>query len=819
MDKSNRPVGRQKRVGTGVGNVQRRGDGLGGRTEGPVGTPGGYSDRLEDQPFQQTNPSTDNTNDAGGSNNSNPLNTILGGLSNAGAGSQKSGSSKILTYIVIAAFIIYFLYSCYSNSKKDLAGPGNNSGNTNLQTENTNGTFDTGAYAVNTMVSNAARAKYTSLKGNGQDTATIMVYLCGSDLESQGAAATSDLQEMMYAEFTDNVNVIVETGGCSKWQNNTVKSGVNQRYRLTTEGLEPIEKDLGRKSMVNPSTLSDFIQYTAKRYPADRYFLVMWDHGGGSLTGFGYDQYFQRDSMTLDELSTALRNGNCQFDFIGFDACLMGSFETAIVLEPYADYMIASEEVEPGVGWHYNGWITALSKDTSIPTPKLGKILIDDYVKEVKSQVPEAQATLSMLDLAEFKGTIPSAFSRFASSTKGLLEEKAYQTVADARSDAKEFAASTAINQIDLINFAENIGTKDAKALVKTLKDCIKYNRSSNNITDANGLSIFFPYNKMSIRTPILEMYDEIGMDDNYSDCIRSFASVVAGGQAVSSGSNNLLESLLGTFLGGNAGSGSGSGSGGAIISQLLNSFLANGDFGSLIGLLGGSTNWLDEEKVKESVEYYKENSFDTASLKIIEKDGQKVLSLTEKQWDLIHHMEMNVFIDDGKGFIDLGLDNVYEYNDDGDLVMEYDGTWLAMNDRIVSYYLISDDRHGDTYQTRGRVPALLNNQLVDIMVVFDNENPYGKVIGAQKKYDADRETQTVAKGLLEIKAGDKIDYLCDYYTYDGKYTDTYYLGKQYTATGDWKIENISVGNRDYVMAYRITDIYDNHYWTPSVSN
>jgi len=42
MDKSNRPVGRQKRVGTGVGNVQRRGDGLGGRTEGPVGTPGGY---------------------------------------------------------------------------------------------------------------------------------------------------------------------------------------------------------------------------------------------------------------------------------------------------------------------------------------------------------------------------------------------------------------------------------------------------------------------------------------------------------------------------------------------------------------------------------------------------------------------------------------------------------------------------------------------------------------------------------------------------------------------------------------------------------
>ena len=39
--------------------------------------------------------------------------------------------------------------------------------------------------------------------------------------------------------------------------------------------------------------------------------------------------------------------------------------------------------------------------------------------------------------------------------------------------------------------------------------------------------------------------------------------------------------------------------------------------------------------------------------------------------------MEMNVFLDDEKAFIDLGLDNVYEYNDDGDLIMEYDGTYL----------------------------------------------------------------------------------------------------------------------------------------------
>ena len=176
------------------------------------------------------------------------------------------------------------------------------------------------------------------------------------------------------------------------------------------------------------------------------------------------------------------------------------------------------------------------------------------------------------------------------------------------------------------------------------------------------------------------------------------------------------------------------------------------------------------------------------------------------------------MFLDDGEGFIDLGLDNVYEYNKDGDLIMEYDGTWLALNGHIVSYYMMTDDRYGETYATKGRVPALLNGQLVDIIIVFDNQTPYGTVLGAQVKYDAETQTETVAKGLLDIAAGDKIDFLCDYYTYDGDYSDTYYLGEQYIATGAWKIENLSVGRNKYQMTYRLTDIYGNNYWTPSIT-
>jgi hypothetical protein len=675
-------------------------------------------------------------------------------------------------------------------------------------------TSDNGAYEADTTVSALARTKHTTLTGNGKDTATVMVYMCGTDLESRSGLASSDINEMLYADISDQVNVILETGGTSKWQNSVINSSSNQRYHVTPEGLVPLEKNLGKKSMVKPDTLTDFIQYCSDKYPADRYMLILWDHGGGSLSGYGYDQHFQNDSMTLDEIGTALKNAGCTFDFIGFDACLMATLETAMVLEPYADYMIASEEVEPGIGWYYTGWMNELSKNTSISTLDLGKKLIDDYVQKVRTDTPRSQGTLSLIDLAELKGTIPSKFKTFAQSTGELLDGEQYQVVSDARYAAKEFSKSSRINQIDLIDFAQRLGTKEAISFAQALGGCIKYNRTTANITNANGVSIYFPYNSLTKLNSMLNTYKEIGLDEEYSDCIRSFASLAAGGQIVSGSSGNPLESLLGTA---NEGSGTSTSSGSDLVEMLLNNFLNEGDFSSITGLADGSAGWLDLDRMKAAKKYYEQNRLDAAALKISEKDGQKVLQLSEKQWSLVQNLELNVFMDDGEGFIDLGLDNVIEYNDDGDLIMEFDGTWLALNGHIVSYYMVSEDRDGDTYSIKGRVPVMLNDKLADIIVVFDHENPYGTVIGAQLRYDAATETETQAKGLIEILPGDKIDYLCDYYSYTGKYTDTYFLGDAYTATGEWTIENLAVGDENYKMTYRITDLYNNKYWTPSI--
>ena len=168
-------------------------------------------------------------------------------------------------------------------------------------------------------------------------------------------------------------------------------------------------------------------------------------------------------------------------------------------------------------------------------TVSIGKTIIDDYTAACRQQSSSNQTTLSLIDLAELSGTVPEAFNKFASSTVELIDSDSYTVVSNARSRAKEF--SSGINQIDLINFADNMGTPEAKALSEALRGCIKYNRVSKSLANANGISIYFPYRKLSSMNSMVDIYDEIGMDDAYTNCIRSFASVAAGGQLTSSSS------------------------------------------------------------------------------------------------------------------------------------------------------------------------------------------------------------------------------------------------------------------------------------------
>ena len=192
-------------------------------------------------------------------------------------------------------------------------------------------------------------------------------------------------------------------------------------------------------------------------------------------------------------------------------------------------------------------------------------------------------------------------------------------------------------------------------------------------------------------------------------------------------------------------------------------------------------------------------------------------MGLELEQWKLVSDLELNVFIDDGEGYIDLGLDNSFDFDGDGNLIGEYGGTWLAVDKQIVAYYHTDTFDDGNNYRICGRIPVLLNGDRADLIVVFDNANPHGYIAGARYDY-RDGETDTVAKEMTQLRDGDKIDFLCDYYGYDGSFRDSYMLGEQYTVNGTPKISDVYLPTgTKYSAVYRFTDIYDQHYWTPEM--
>ena len=101
----------------------------------------------------------------------------------------------------------------------------------------------------------------------------------------------------------------------------------------------------------------------------------------------------------------------------------MATTENALALSDYADYLIASEETEPGTGWYYTNWLTDLSNNTAISTLDLGKRVVDDFIDESNRSARGQSTTLSLVDLAELKATMPAGLSSFAKDTASYIKK------------------------------------------------------------------------------------------------------------------------------------------------------------------------------------------------------------------------------------------------------------------------------------------------------------------------------------------------------------------------------------------------------------
>ena len=822
---ADKPIGRKKNVGTGGSGVHKRGEGLG---TGPVGSSDGYSSGGN-------TPGVGTPQRAGGGRSPLFMIVVLVILLLGGGGGLSSflggGSDSYTETDTVGAPSSGQSPNSQQSIGSSMTADGSFSGST-LSTigqlfgsygSYSGGSSSSAAWSepantgkLNTSVASNARQKRTTILGDGKDVITLMVYMCGADLESRSAMATKDIQEMMAANLGDNINLIIYTGGAKQWQNNVISSSTNQIYQIKNGKLNLLIDNVGSLPMTPPSTLSSFIKWTASSFPANRYDLIFWNHGGGSTGGYGYDEKFaSAGSMSLAGINTALKDGGVTFDFVGFDTCLMATVENALVVSNYADYLVASEETEPGIGWYYTNWLTALGKNTSMETLQIGKNIIDDFTGACAQNCPGQKTTLSLIDLAELSQTVPQELADFSKDTTEMIKGNEFSTVSTARSSTREFASSSRIDQIDLVDFAIRMGTDESKELAESLKDAIKYNRTSSNMTNAYGLSIYFPYKKAGKVDSMISTYGAIGMDDDYAKCIENFASMEVAGQVASGGTQSPMPSLFGEL------SGQGSGSASAeMITQLLTTFLSS-DFSSISGLSSSNSSFLGKSlDVEQAANYIAANQFDSSNLVWTKSSsGQDAIYLSKDQWGQVKDLALNMFYDDGEGYVDLGLDNIMEFEDDDYLLAQTDKTWLAIDGQIVAYYVLDVQGTTDNYAITGRVPCYLNGERTNLILVFDSENEDGYVAGACSDYE-NGETETVAKNATELNEGDKIDFVCDYYGYDKSYQDSYFLGEQMTVTKDMSemvIENLPVGDGDVLETYRFTDIYGQNYWTPAI--
>lgn len=609
------------------------------------------------------------------------------------------------------------------------------------------------------------------------DSFTVMVYLCGTDLETDCAAATADILEMCEAELSDSVNVLIYTGGTKEWQNPYISNETNQIWKVVSQDIECVEEDMGSKPMNDPDTLAEFVSYCGENFPANRNALILWDHGGGALYGYAIDELYGGSPMQINEIDTALDKAGVSFDFIGFDACLMATVETACMIDRHADYMIASEELEPAGGWYYTNWLDAISNDPSMPTEDIGRLIVNDFVQTSVDDDYFAECTLSLIDLTKIGGVL-NRLNDFSAKAKNMLDEGEFKTVSRSVGNTRAFGDDT--DMIDLMHFARNLDIPESQALIDAVDNAVVYSANSENIDNANGLTVYLPFNDLYSFNSMIDVYADIGLEGEFTDFVLAFANMVAGGQSYTGG-NTPIEAIDGD-------------------TSFFDEFP---DFEEWL-----EYDWFDEDYVSDYCDYYSEDSFDDGCLDIEDRGDYYALELTDEYLSIINDVRMQLFYDDGEGYIDMGTDDYFETDDDGALKVDFDGLWFCLGDYIVPLYITEST---DTY-TQGTVSCYLNGELVDLVVMWDDENT-GAVIGARRYYD----TGVSMKGLLPVNDGDEIQLICDYYTYDGDYDDNYDYGEPFCYDSSMNVTYYPCGEGDFLIYYVFTDIYNNNYYTSPV--
>ena len=367
---------------------------------------------------------------------------------------------------------------------------------------------------------------------------TLMVFVNGdNDLEG---AALDDLNEMEQVGSSGQVNVVVQMDRSAGYTTDDGNWSGARRYLVDADSdsskiSSPALADLGSVDSGDPATVVDFVDWSVQAYPAVRYGLVLWNHGGGwrsstapdPLKAISYD-YDTGNSLSvadgeleqmLDEITDTLGK---RLHLLGMDACLMQTWEAAHVAAPYAEVYVASQEVEGWDGWSYDTFLADLVSDPTMGPGELGAAVAQRFSES-------GDATQSVIDLAELE-VLDTALDDLADT---ILESSDTDVVLDLYYAASgSWSSSWLSDSRDLGGLLDELASRTDDTAVETaaagarvaLDEVVLANHTTGSMYEnLGGLSIHAPTSG-----PIDDVYLEStwAEDGRWDDLLQAFLSL-----------------------------------------------------------------------------------------------------------------------------------------------------------------------------------------------------------------------------------------------------------------------------------------------------
>ena len=633
------------------------------------------------------------------------------------------------------------------------------------------------------------------------DNVVVMEYVIGSNLEDGIGSATLNLWQMRDAtKGGDGLTFVVQAGGSQRWFADEIEDNTVGRYTIKEGKIERAQLLDETTCLSEPENLAAFIRWTKENYPADRYMLVFWDHGGGFSGGYGQDDLNEREGndaddtiLTVSEIVGAIKDAEMKFDLIGFDACLMQDIETANAMEPYADYYLASQESEPGTGWFYTEAFKKLAEDPAVSTEEFGKIAVstfDQSLREFNEGVPDINSTLSLVDLAYVKPVAEKITDIYSAADELITDNPSvYIDIAAARSAAHHFESDASVDLADFVTELEKADFDDQILSAETTEDilgalraCVVC-RNRDSVEGCNGLSIAFPYDDCSTYSYEYKQLKAFGYDEEESLFSKCLSIIVSQNESLQNGGD------LNSF-----------------VTQFVQSYYTQ-----------------QEWYVKGFEDYDSTPRF--IDIPLIESEEGYRIDLPDNIWEIIVDSKVVVYLETDEGRIYLGRDYVGADDESGYPIISIGDSWVHINDRIVCYEAgdVVETEAGTVY--KGSVKAKLNGKKDIILQIEwdpmsgeDSEKPgKGRIIGYYEDGDSN---PFMRKGMEQLETGDTLEFMFYYYDDEGQYSkaDSYDRKMTITSPELLVVEDKALSPATIDFMGVLTDVYKREFFTEQMT-